>query len=121
MVAFFTVAFAGPFPLEHAPNRRPVAARAATAARLRLEDRFRMVPGYSSAIRHRGHRDFRDYWRHNTDAATNEENMTELSRLLSAGICALCGKGVHIDDHEGRVACDGCNMATDNCDCASKS
>jgi len=61
------------------------------------------------------------YWRHNTDAATNEENMTELSRLLSAGICALCGKGVHIDDHEGRVACDGCNMATDNCDCASKS
>ncbi len=51
---------------------------------------------------------------------TNEENMTELSRLLSAGVCALCGKGVHIDDHEGRVACDGCNMATDNCDCASK-
>jgi len=46
--------------------------------------------------------------------------MTELTRLLSQGVCALCGKGVHIDDHEGRVACDGCNMATDNCSCASK-
>ncbi|MBA3267293.1 MAG: hypothetical protein H0T70_03410 [Acidimicrobiia bacterium] len=46
--------------------------------------------------------------------------MTTLSELLSRSVCALCGKGVHIDNHEGRVACDGCNMATDNCTCISK-
>jgi ribosomal protein S27AE len=54
-------------------------------------------------------------------AAADEENMTELDTILSRGVCALCGMGVHIDDHEGRVACNGCNMATDNCDCQSKS
>lgn len=47
--------------------------------------------------------------------------MTELDTILSRAVCALCGMGVHIDDHEGRVACNGCNMATDNCDCVSKS
>ncbi len=45
--------------------------------------------------------------------------MTTLSELLSRSTCALCGNRVHIDDHEGRVSCDGCNMATDNCDCDS--
>ena len=37
--------------------------------------------------------------------------------VLAQQLCALCGKGVHIDTHEGRVACNGCNMATDNCTC----
>jgi ribosomal protein S27AE len=46
--------------------------------------------------------------------------MTRITELLSQSTCALCGKGVHIDNHEGRVACDGCNMATDNCDCAPR-
>ena len=44
--------------------------------------------------------------------------MTKINEIVSRGTCALCGKGVHIDNHEGRVACDGCNMATDNCTCA---
>jgi len=50
----------------------------------------------------------------------NEEIMTRIRDLLSQSTCALCGKGVHIDNHEGRVACDGCNMATDNCTCSSR-
>jgi ribosomal protein S27AE len=52
--------------------------------------------------------------------ASQEEgarSMTKLSDIISRGTCALCGKGVHIDNHEGRVACNGCNMATDNCTC----
>jgi len=44
--------------------------------------------------------------------------MTKIAEIVSKGTCALCGKGVHIDTHEGRVACNGCNMATDNCTCA---
>jgi hypothetical protein len=44
--------------------------------------------------------------------------MTKITEIVSRGTCALCGKGVHIDSHEGRVACDGCGMATDNCTCA---
>lgn len=44
--------------------------------------------------------------------------MTKITEIVSKGTCALCGKGVHIDSHEGRVACNGCNMATDNCTCA---
>lgn len=43
--------------------------------------------------------------------------MAKLSDIISQGTCALCGNGVHIDNHEGRVACNGCNMATDNCTC----
>ncbi len=39
---------------------------------------------------------------------------------LSSATCALCGAGVHIDDHEGRVACNGCKMATDNCTCTGE-
>jgi len=42
---------------------------------------------------------------------------SKLSDIIARGTCALCGKGVHIDNHEGRVACNGCNMATDNCTC----
>lgn len=41
----------------------------------------------------------------------------KMDDLLRQGCCALCGKGVHIDTHEGRVHCDGCNMATDGCTC----
>ena len=51
---------------------------------------------------------------------TNKESGsmgTKLSDIIARGRCALCGKGVHIDNHEGRVACNGCNMATDNCTC----
>ena len=44
--------------------------------------------------------------------------MTKIDEIVNRGTCALCGKGVHIDNHEGRVACNGCNMATDNCTCA---
>lgn len=40
-----------------------------------------------------------------------------LTELIGKSVCALCGNGVHIDDHEGRVACNGCNHATDNCTC----
>lgn len=39
---------------------------------------------------------------------------------LSAASCAICGAGVHIDDHEGRVACDSCGMPTDNCQCTGE-
>ena len=42
---------------------------------------------------------------------------TRIEELVRQGSCALCGNGVHIDSHEGRVACNGCNMATDNCTC----
>ncbi|MDQ3896487.1 MAG: hypothetical protein M3326_04395 [Actinomycetota bacterium] len=44
--------------------------------------------------------------------------MTKINEIVNRATCALCGKGVHIDNHEGRVACNGCNMATDNCTCA---
>ena len=39
---------------------------------------------------------------------------------LTNAVCALCGAGVHIDDHENRVACNGCGMATDNCTCTGE-
>ncbi len=39
---------------------------------------------------------------------------------LSNATCALCGAGVHFDNHEGRVACNGCGMATDNCTCTGE-
>jgi NMD protein affecting ribosome stability and mRNA decay len=38
-------------------------------------------------------------------------------RYMETGVCALCGAGVHLDDKEGRVVCDGCDKATDNCIC----
>jgi hypothetical protein len=43
--------------------------------------------------------------------------MTNLDDILRRGSCALCGRGVHLDDKEGRVACDGCDIPTDNCTC----
>jgi len=42
---------------------------------------------------------------------------TKMDELVDQARCALCGEGVHIDGHEGRIACDGCNMATDSCTC----
>lgn len=47
--------------------------------------------------------------------------MSDLDELLEWAICAMCGKGLHIDDHEGRVACDGCNLPIDNCTCEKAS
>jgi hypothetical protein len=48
--------------------------------------------------------------------------VSRMDEILTQASCAMCGKGVHIDDgHEGRVACDGCNLATDNCTCLSSS
>lgn len=38
-------------------------------------------------------------------------------RYMETGVCALCGAGVHLDDKEGRVVCDPCGRATDNCTC----
>lgn len=43
--------------------------------------------------------------------------MTNLDDILRRGSCALCGRTVHLDDKEGRVACDGCDIPTDNCTC----
>ncbi len=43
--------------------------------------------------------------------------MTNLDDILRRGSCAICGAGVHLDDKEGRVACDGCGVPTDNCTC----
>ncbi len=39
---------------------------------------------------------------------------------MSGATCAICGAGVHIDDHEGPVACDGCGKPTDNCTCTGE-
>jgi len=38
-------------------------------------------------------------------------------RYMETGICAMCGRDVRIDEDEGRVVCEGCNRATDNCTC----
>jgi predicted amidophosphoribosyltransferase len=38
-------------------------------------------------------------------------------RYMETGICAMCGKDVKLDDREGRVVCEGCEKATDNCTC----
>ena len=38
-------------------------------------------------------------------------------RYMETGVCALCGAGVHLEEKEGRVVCDPCGRATDNCTC----
>ena len=38
-------------------------------------------------------------------------------RYMETGVCALCGKDVRLDEAEGRVVCEGCDRATDNCTC----
>ena len=43
--------------------------------------------------------------------------MVRSLRYMETGVCALCGAGVHLDAKEGRVVCDGCDKATDNCTC----
>ena len=47
--------------------------------------------------------------------------MSNIDDMVDQGTCATCGKGLHIDDHEGRVACDGCNLPVDNCTCEKAS
>ncbi len=43
---------------------------------------------------------------------------TSMEELLRQSSCALCGSPVYLDsDGEGRVHCQGCKMATDNCTC----
>ena len=53
-----------------------------------------------------------------TVAPGSECRVTNIN--MTTATCALCGAGVHIDDHEGRVACNGCGMATDNCTCTGE-
>jgi uncharacterized Zn finger protein (UPF0148 family) len=38
-------------------------------------------------------------------------------RYMETGVCALCGAPVHLEEKEGRVVCDPCGRATDNCTC----
>ena len=38
-------------------------------------------------------------------------------RYMETGVCALCGAAVRLDEHEGRVVCEGCSRPTDNCTC----
>ena len=38
-------------------------------------------------------------------------------RYMETGVCALCGAAVRLDEKEGRVVCEGCDRATDNCTC----
>src|SRR5262245_20232138 len=40
-------------------------------------------------------------------------------RYMETGVCAMCGADVHLDEEEGRVVCDGCGIATDNCTCTA--
>lgn len=40
-------------------------------------------------------------------------------RYMETGVCALCGKDVRLDEAEGRVVCEGCDRATDNCTCVA--
>ena len=43
--------------------------------------------------------------------------MSRLEELLAAGSCAACGASVHMDE-AGRVACNDCNLPTEECQCA---
>ncbi len=45
--------------------------------------------------------------------------MNKLQEIISRGSCALCGKGVFLDESIGRIACDGCQQVTEECTCAS--
>jgi uncharacterized membrane protein len=42
--------------------------------------------------------------------------MSPLEDYLSGATCAICGSGVGLNE-EGRVVCEGCNIAIDNCTC----
>ena len=42
--------------------------------------------------------------------------MSRLEELLASGSCALCGASVHMNE-AGRVACDDCNLVTEECEC----
>ena len=45
--------------------------------------------------------------------------MSRLEELLASGSCAECGAGVHMNE-AGRVACNDCNLATEECECAGR-
>jgi uncharacterized membrane protein len=45
--------------------------------------------------------------------------MSKIDEILANSTCALCGDSVHMND-EGRIACDGCNVATEECTCAGE-
>jgi uncharacterized Zn finger protein (UPF0148 family) len=42
--------------------------------------------------------------------------MSKLDEILAHSTCAACGAGVYRND-EGRIACNGCNLATEECEC----
>ena len=39
-------------------------------------------------------------------------------KYMETGVCGLCGADVSLND-EGRVVCDPCGRATDNCTCVA--
>jgi len=45
--------------------------------------------------------------------------MSSTEMDLGASVCEKCGTGVHMDE-DGAIACDGCNLAIERCECASK-
>ena len=42
---------------------------------------------------------------------------TQADGIISQSRCALCGRGVYIDQKHGRVTCDGCNQYIECCTC----
>ena len=46
--------------------------------------------------------------------------MNKLQELISRGSCSQCGQGVYLDDSDGRIACSGCQLATEECNCAGE-
>lgn len=46
--------------------------------------------------------------------------MNKLKDIIGRGSCALCGKGVYLNDADGRIACTGCKLATEECSCTTE-
>lgn len=40
--------------------------------------------------------------------------VNKLNDIIARGVSAVCGLAVYLNE-EGRVACSGCKMPTDNC------
>jgi hypothetical protein len=45
--------------------------------------------------------------------------MSRIEELLASSRCAQCGASVHMNE-AGRVACDDCNLPTEECECAGE-
>ena len=45
--------------------------------------------------------------------------MSRFEEMLASSSCSQCGAGVFMND-EGRVACKGCNLPTEECECAGE-